>query len=97
VYRASEADQQAWTLAVRPKTCLRAKHRKLRMIVVSKLILNWSPETISGWLKRRYPSNEDGMKLKFLAQAIVTVGTNTDRVENNFFLKAARTAGSAPG
>ena len=28
------------------------------MIVASKLILNWSPEQISGWLKRRYPSNE---------------------------------------
>jgi len=28
------------------------------MIVASKLILNWSPEQISGWLKRRYPNNE---------------------------------------
>jgi IS30 family transposase len=28
------------------------------MIVASKLILDWSPEQISGWLKRRYPSNE---------------------------------------
>ncbi len=58
VYRASEADQQAWKLALRPKACLLARHRKLRMIVASKLILNWSPQQISGWLKRRYPSNE---------------------------------------
>jgi IS30 family transposase len=29
------------------------------MIVASKLILDWSPEQISGWLKRRYPSNEN--------------------------------------
>jgi IS30 family transposase len=58
VYRASEADHQAWKLALRPKTCLLAKHRKLRLIVASKLILDWSPEQISGWLKRRYPNNE---------------------------------------
>ena len=59
VYRASEADQRAWKWAQRPKTCLLARHRKLRMIVASKLILDWSPEQISGWLKRRYPSNEN--------------------------------------
>ena len=58
VYRASEADHQAWKSALRPKACLLARHRKLRMIVASKLILNWSPQQISGWLKRRYPSNE---------------------------------------
>jgi IS30 family transposase len=28
------------------------------MIVASKLILDWSPEQISGWLKIPYPSNE---------------------------------------
>src|SRR5580698_5492927 len=59
VYRASEADHRAWKSALRPKACLLAKHRKLRMIVASKLILDWSPEQISGWLKRRYPSNEN--------------------------------------
>jgi IS30 family transposase len=58
VYRASEADQQAWKSALRPKPCLLSLRRTLRMIVASKLILNWSPEQISGWLKRRYPSNE---------------------------------------
>ncbi len=58
VYRASEADQRTWKLALRPKPCRLAKHRKLRMIVASKLILDWSPEQISGWLRRRYPSNE---------------------------------------
>ena len=41
------------------KTCQRTRHRRLRLIVASKLILNWSPEQISGWLKRRYPSNEN--------------------------------------
>ena len=58
LYRANEADQQAWKSALRPKTCLLATHVKLRTIVASKLILDWSPEQISGWLKIRYPSNE---------------------------------------
>jgi IS30 family transposase len=31
---------------------------KLRQIVASKLILDWSPEQISGWLKIRYPEDE---------------------------------------
>ena len=39
VYRASEADHQAWKSALRPKACLLARHRKLRRIVTSKLVL----------------------------------------------------------
>jgi IS30 family transposase len=58
LYRANEADQRAWKLAQRPKKCLLAAHGKLRTIVASKLILDWSPEQISGWLKIRYPNNE---------------------------------------
>jgi IS30 family transposase len=58
LYRASEADRRAWESPLRPRPCLLALRRKLRMIVASKLILDWSPEQISGWLKRRYPSNE---------------------------------------
>ena len=53
LYRASEADQQTWRSALRPKVRLLAKHMKLRTIVATKLILDWSPEQISGWLKRR--------------------------------------------
>jgi IS30 family transposase len=58
LYRASEADRRAWESALRPRLCLLALHRKLRTIVASKLILDWSPEQISGWLKIRYPNNE---------------------------------------
>jgi IS30 family transposase len=57
-YRAHDADRQAWRAALRPKRCLLATNRKLRDIVASKLILDWSPEQISGWLKIHYPSNE---------------------------------------
>src|SRR6201994_29482 len=58
LYRASEADRQAWESALRPKVCLLAIDEKLRAIVASNLILDWSPEQISAWLKVRYPNNE---------------------------------------
>jgi IS30 family transposase len=57
-YRAYDADQQAWNAALRPKRCLLAVNSKLRDIVASKLILDWSPEQISGWLKSQYPDDE---------------------------------------
>ena len=57
-YRANEADAQAWKSALRPKTCLLAIHEKLQEIVASKLLLDWSPEQISGWLKTQYPHDE---------------------------------------
>ena len=57
-YRANEADQQAWDSALRPRSCLLATHRKLQEIVASKLVRDWSPQQISGWLKRQYPKNE---------------------------------------
>ena len=57
-YRAHDADCQAWVSALRPKRCLLAMNRKLRNTVASKLILEWSPEQISGWLKTEYPNDE---------------------------------------
>jgi IS30 family transposase len=61
-YRANEADHQAWESALRPKVCLLAIHVKLQEIVASKLILDWSPEQISGWLKNQY-SNDESMRV----------------------------------
>src|SRR5271167_4491479 len=58
LYRANEADHQAWDSALRPKVCLLAIHRKLQRIVASKLILDWSPEQISGWLKIQHCDDE---------------------------------------
>src|SRR5277367_380480 len=57
-YRANEADAQAWKSALRPKPCLLAIHEKLQEVVGSQLILDWSPEQISGWLKTQYPNDE---------------------------------------
>src|SRR6266581_271637 len=52
-YRASEADRRAWERALRPKPCRLARHAELRWRVAQKLALQWSPEQISGWLKRQ--------------------------------------------
>ena len=45
-------------MALRPKSCRLASHRRLRWRVAEKLALDWSPEQISGWLKREFPADE---------------------------------------
>jgi IS30 family transposase len=57
-YRANNAEQRAWDSTLRPKRCLLAIHVELQEVVASKLILDWSPEQISGWLKIRYADDE---------------------------------------
>jgi transposase, IS30 family len=57
-YRASEADTRAWERALRPKPCRLARHAGLRWRVAHKLALQWSPEQISGWLKRQFPADQ---------------------------------------
>jgi IS30 family transposase len=61
-YRASEADRCAWERALRPKPCRLARHAGLRWRVAQKLALQWSPEQISGWLKRQFPTGQ-GMQV----------------------------------
>jgi len=56
-YRATMAEERAWRRARRPKRCLLAKNDLLRDVVAKKLKEDWSPEQISGWLKRRYRDN----------------------------------------
>jgi len=57
-YRAAAADSRAWKTSLRPKFCKLALHKPLRQAVVAKLQLEWSPQQIAGWLKRRYPHDE---------------------------------------
>ena len=61
-YRATEADARAWERALRPKPCRLARDPRLRWRVAEKLALQWSPEQISGWLKREFPA-EEGLRL----------------------------------
>jgi IS30 family transposase len=56
-YRAARADKQAWVRALRPKRCRLACHGRLRWRVAQKLMLQWSPEQIAGWLRRQYPDD----------------------------------------
>ena len=57
-YRATRAQEKAWQRARRPKRCLLSVNDRLRDLVAQKLRADWSPEQISGWLKRKYPSDE---------------------------------------
>lgn len=57
-YRASQADEDTWSRAQRPKRCKLSKNRALARIVAAKLRMFWSPEQISGWLKHTYPCDE---------------------------------------
>jgi len=51
---------------LRPKRCLLANQVRLQKIVASKLMLDWSPEQISGWLKIHYPDDESIVPLENL-------------------------------
>lgn len=61
-YRALEADRRAWKRAKRPKRCRLLENDVLRDLVSSKLMLEWSPEQISSWLKMSY-SDDPSMRI----------------------------------
>ena len=56
-YRAICADKQTWIRAKRPKECKLQVNTKLNNIIADKLSNKWSPEQISGYLKRTYPND----------------------------------------
>jgi IS30 family transposase len=58
-YRAAVADADAWDRALRPQRCRLAQHPSLRAQVAEKLDADWSPQQISGWLKRTHPKDPD--------------------------------------
>jgi IS30 family transposase len=57
-YRATAAEESAWDRALRPKPCKLAGQLKLVRVISQKLQCEWSPEQISGWLKRQYPNDK---------------------------------------
>jgi transposase, IS30 family len=61
-YRAHVAESNAWRRARRPKTCLLARHQRLREVVIEKLQRNWSPRQISGYLIEQFP-NDPSMRV----------------------------------
>lgn len=54
-YKAVDANNRANRMAKRPKVCLLERNPQLRNLVQEKLELKWSPEQISGWLRRSFP------------------------------------------
>ena len=58
-YRAHRADRDAWRRARRPQSCKLADNSRLRQVVEGKLLLRWSPQQISGWLKDAYSGDEE--------------------------------------
>ena len=57
-YRACEADSAAWRRALRPKPCKLSNRPVLVRAIAHKLQCEWSPQQISGWLKRQHPNDE---------------------------------------
>ena len=57
-YRATQADDSAWVRTRRPKRCKLACNKHLSHTVAAKLMINWSPQQIAGWLKLEYPHQE---------------------------------------
>ncbi|MBN9232127.1 MAG: IS30 family transposase [Legionella sp.] len=61
-YRAILADKQTWIRAKRPKKSKLQINIPLNDIIADKLSNKWSPEQISGYLKRTYP-NDNAMNI----------------------------------
>jgi IS30 family transposase len=57
-YRPLAADERAWWRARRVKRCLLVRNRPLQQLVTAKLLIDWSPQQISGWLRQAYPDDE---------------------------------------
>jgi IS30 family transposase len=58
-YRASRAEEAAWTRSRRPKACKLATNARLRAAVEAKLELDWSPEQVARWLVRSFPDEAE--------------------------------------
>jgi IS30 family transposase len=57
-YRAYDAEKQFLKRGLRPKPYLLSSEPELRGIVIRLLEADWSPEQISGWLKRHSPDGK---------------------------------------
>ena len=61
-YRASSAERRAWRSARRPKRCKLVANARLRRHVAAKLVEDWSPEQIAGWLRLEF-ANDPSMRI----------------------------------
>ncbi|GAA5445778.1 IS30 family transposase ISAhy3 [Microbulbifer sp. NBRC 101763] len=56
--KAVDANNRTKRMARRPKPYLLEQNSRLKKLVLEKLELNWSPEQISGWLRKTYQADE---------------------------------------
>ena len=90
-YRALRADRQARCRALRPKTAKLAGCRRLRVVVEHKLEALWSPEQISAWLAREYPSeSEMQVSHETIYQSLFVQGRGALRRELHSCLRSGR-------
>lgn len=61
-YRATAAQTRAHEQAKRPKRCKLVASKRLQVAVAKGLSHDWSPEQISGWLRREF-SSDAGMQI----------------------------------
>ena len=62
-YKAVDANNRANRMAKRPKPCLLDQNLPLRKLVLEKLEMKWSPEQISGWLRRTKPTSQNAANI----------------------------------
>jgi len=96
-YRASEADTCAWERALRPKPCRLARHAELRWRVAQKLALQWSPEQISGWLKRQFPTGQGKVSHETIYRSLFIQTRGVLKKELMAHLRTARQMRQAKG
>jgi IS30 family transposase len=90
-YRALSADRAAWRRARRPKEAKLVRCRRLRGMVEAKLVQRWSPEEISGWLARTYPSRpEMQVSHETIYQSLFVQGRGALRHELHTCLRSGR-------
>ncbi len=98
VYRAAQADDLAWDRALRPKRCKLALHPELGRMVEFKLRLKWSPEQISGWLKREYPDEENNqVSHETIYRSLFVQARGALKKELQQYLRSKRTIRRAKG
>ena len=90
-YRALDAERMARRRAKRPKVAKLARCRRLRAKVEAKLLADWSPEEISGWLARTYPNDpEMYVSHETIYQSIFVQGRGALRHELHVCLRSGR-------
>ena len=98
-YAAVAADAASWRCARRPKVCRLATRPALCELIASKLLLQWSPKQIQGWLLQAFPaapewhvSHETIYRSLYLQARGVLKKELTDELRRGRVARRARTA-----